>query len=206
MPSPEDTNILDKQYRKLARARKENLPESLSYLPIAIILNVLSLAHNTTNPLPRELVIVHILNPDQYLFGDEFDARLKPDIIAYVSTLKFAQMYLSSLKTGVIPQLGGHRPLWSQLSAVAQLKVAANPEAQLFHYLQTTLRYRPDFSFVIGLASRLRGFTFYRLSAVNATVKPPKGQEPYPWTKKALTICKNTLPPSITQKKLGTVT
>ena len=184
MLSRDDTEILDKQYRKLTRVRKDKRPESLSYLPIAIILNVLTLAHNTTHPLPHDLVIVHVLNPDQYLFGDEFDARLKPDIIAYISTLKYAQTYLNFLKTGVIPELGALRPFWSQLSAVAELKVSANPEAQLLHYLQTTLHYRPDFSFVIGLASRLRGFTFYRLSAVNATVNPPKTSKPYLWTKK----------------------
>jgi len=181
--SPEDTNILDRQYRKLTRVKKEKLSESLSYIPIAIILNVLSLAHNTTHPLPRDLVIVHVLNPDQYLFGDAFDARLKPGIIAYISTLEYAQKYLNSLKTGVIPKLGDLRPFWSQLSAVAELQVSANPEARLLNYLQTTLRYRPDFSFAIGLASRLRGFTIYRLSTVNATVNPPRWQEPYPWTK-----------------------
>ena len=185
MLSPEDTKILDEQYRELTRLRNKNCSESLSYLPIAIILNVLSLAHNTTRPLPRDLVIVHVLNPNQYLFGDEFDARLKPDIITYISTLKYAQMYLNFLKTGVITKLGALRPSWSQLSAVAELKVAANPEPQLLHYLQTTLRYRPDFSFVIGLASRLRGFTIYRLSAVNAAVNPPKSQQPYPWTQKS---------------------
>ena len=182
--SPEDTQILNKQYQKLTRVKKENLFESLSYLPIAIILNVLSLAHNTTHPLPHDLVIVHVLNPNQYLFGDEFDARLKPDIIAYISTLDNAQRYLKTLKTGVIPKLGDLRPFWSQLSAVAKLKVSANPETQLLHYLQTNLCYRPDFSFVIGLASKLSGFTFYRLSAVNATVNPPKSQKPYVWTKK----------------------
>src|SRR5258706_553110 len=183
--SPEDNKILDKQYRNLTGAREKKLPESTSYLPIAIILNVLSLAHNTTHPLPFNLVIVHVLNPDQFLFGDEFDARLKPDIIAYISDLKYAQSYLTELlESGKYPKLGTFRPRWSQLSAVAELKVSANPGAQLLHYLQTTLRYRPDFSFVIGLASTLRGFTLYRLSAVNATVNPPELQNPYPWTKK----------------------
>lgn len=80
--------------------------------------------------------------------------------------------------------MGDSRPFWCQLSAVAELKVSANPEAQLLHYLQPTLHYRPDFSFVMGLASRLRGFTIYRLSAVSATVNPPRLQEPYSWTKK----------------------
>ena len=122
---------------------------------------MLTLAHNKTNPLPHNLVIVHVLNPDQSLFGDEFDARLKPDIIACISTPTFARKYLTSLNTGVIPKLGDRRPLWSQLLAVAELKVSANPQPQLLHYVQTTLRYRPDLSFVMGLASRLRGFSFY---------------------------------------------
>ena len=61
------------------------------------------------------------------------------------------------------------------------MKVSANPEAQLLHSLQTILHYQPDFGFVIGLASRLR---IHRLSAVNPTVNPPRGQKPYPWTNK----------------------
>jgi hypothetical protein len=180
----EEIKILDKQYRMLTRLKKENCSESLSYLPIAIILNVLTLAHNTKHPLPGGFVIVHVLNPNQYLFGDTFDVRLKPDIIAYISDLTYAQEYLKSLQNGKIPKLGPCRPFWSQLSAVAELKVSASPESQLLDYLQTTLRYRPDFNFVIGLASKLSGFTFYRLSAVNAAVHPPRSQGRYPWTKK----------------------
>jgi hypothetical protein len=180
--SPEDTKILDEQYWELTRVREEGLSESSTYLPVAIILNVLTLAHNTTHPLPHDLVIVHVLNPNQYLFGDEFDAKLKPDIIAYISPLTYAQTYLNSLKTGEIPKLEDRRPFWSQLSAVAELKASVSPQAQLLHYLQTTLRYRPNFTFVIGLASRSYGFTIYRFSAVNATLNPPREKRPYPWT------------------------
>jgi hypothetical protein len=108
--SSEDTKTLDRQYRMLTKVKDERLSESLSYRPIAIILNVLTLAHNKAHPLPGNLVIVHVLNSDQYLFGDVFDARLKPDIVAHISTLEYAQSYLSTLETGENPKLGSSRP------------------------------------------------------------------------------------------------
>jgi hypothetical protein len=180
---PEDDEVLKKQYQELARVKREQLSEASSYCPIAIILNVLSLAHYKAHPLPGDRVIVHILNPNQYLRGDVFDAKLKPDIVAHVSTLTYANEYLDQiLTTGKTPKLGDCRPFWSQLSAVAELKVGANPKPQLLNYLRTTLRYRPDFSFVIGLASKFHGFMFYRLSAVDCAANPPRPELPHPWT------------------------
>jgi hypothetical protein len=63
--SEADLTTLKQQYRKLARLLKRTPKpsESLSYVPVTIIMNVLSLADAMAHPLPNDQVVGWFLNP-----------------------------------------------------------------------------------------------------------------------------------------------
>jgi hypothetical protein len=73
--------------------------ESLSYVPITIIMNLLSLADAKAHPLPNGQVVGWFLNPTQLLFGDPSAWSLKPDMVAYLVPRKTAEDYLASLQS-----------------------------------------------------------------------------------------------------------
>ena len=169
--SDADLTTLKQQYRILARLLKKTPkpPESQSYVPTAIIMNVLSLADAKAHPLPDDQVVGWFLNPTQLLFGDSFAKSLKPDIVAYLVPRNTAEKYLKSLQSkSTLLKLGGDdlRPVWAQMISAAELKVSAAGQSQLLNYLEAICCYRPDLVSVVAMSSKLRGYCFYSLNAI----------------------------------------
>ena len=169
--SDADLTTLKQQYRILAGLLKKTPkpPESQSYVPTAIVMNVLSLADAKAHPLPDDQVVGWFLNPTQLLFGDSFAKSLKPDIVAYLVPRNTAEKYLTSLQSkSTLLKLGGDdlRPVWAQMISAAELKVSTSGQSQLLNYLEAICCYRPDLVSVVAMSSKLRGYHFYSLNAI----------------------------------------
>jgi len=169
--SEADLATLERQYRKLNKTPKPS--KSLSYVPVTIIMNVLSLADAKARPLPNGQVVGWFLNPNQLLFGDPFAWSLKPNIVAYLVPRKTAEDYLARLQSKTtLSNLNDLRPAWAQVISAAELKVRAAGQSQLLHYLEAICRYRPDLVSVVAISSKPDGYQFYSLNAARCLKYP----------------------------------
>ena len=154
------------------------------YNPIVVILNILSMAQARANAILRPLdvlndfpTVVHLANPSQGLFGDVHDTGHQPDIVMTIRTYSHAREYLQELEGGNSVKLGDSRPCLSALVAAGEVKTSVDGSHQLFDYLDTVKRHRPDTDRVYGLSGRKRGFGIYQLTPCQATRLSPRSED-----------------------------
>lgn len=115
---------LDNQVKKLRGAKGGN--ERKFYVPVARILNELTLLWYGSQQNQPPIVIMHLANPNNPLPGDTYDTQCRPDLISRRATIEELKEYLEQLgsppATRRIPDIDDFRPSHGEVVSTVELK------------------------------------------------------------------------------------
>ena len=178
--SMDEVSQIQAQIKKLHTIQHRNH----LYIPIATILNTLSIAQARANANAQQCsdiahfpTVVHFLNPGQRLFGDIHNTEIKSDIVITIRSYAYAQQYLEKLRGGGTIKLDDSRPCYSSLVAAGEIEKQNDGSFHLLNYLDAVKRYRPDLDRVYGLFSCMDGFSVWQLNPCQVIKRALKSED-----------------------------